>query len=491
MNNRNTFLTFTFLSFFLFTANAQKISVRYKSDTQKSFSGNVYLYLSKENKSPKDGRVGIDAFPCFRIAVKDIKPNEAVLFDDAAISYPVPLTDIERGTYYAQIVWDNNLGGRAIAGSPGNIYNKVVQVIFSKDRNDFFDIVCDQIIPVENFEETDFVREIKVPSKLLTSFYGRPTTINAAVWLPEKYNVYKDRRYPVLYFVYGYGGDYHRMSGMANANAPMDTTPCIRVILDGQCPLGHSVYANSDNNGPWGDALTKELIPEIERKFRCDSARFLAGHSSGGWTVLWLQSHYPRIFTACWSSSPDPVDFRSFQRINLYTDKNMYYGKDSTLHEMATVAGKIPWASQKQAYQMENVISRGEQMHSFNAVFSPRNNNGSPGELCDAVTGAIHSEIAEHWKKYDISLYLRTNWPELQSDLHGKIRVSVGEQDNFLLNDAVHLFDQEMHKLNTGFIFAYYPGDHFTVGTLEYRDAGFKFLETKYNEFKVKQQIEK
>jgi len=28
--------------------------------------------------------------------------------------------------------------------------------------------------------------------------------------------------------------------------------------------LGHSVYANSDNNGPWGDALIKEFIPALE-----------------------------------------------------------------------------------------------------------------------------------------------------------------------------------------------------------------------------------
>ena len=41
--------------------------------------------------------------------------------------------------------------------------------------------------------------------------------------------------------------------------------------------------------------------------------------------------------------------------------------------------------------------------------------------------------------------------------------VSVGEQDNFYLNSAVHLLDTEMKKLNTGFVFEYYPGDHFTV----------------------------
>lgn len=47
---------------------------------------------------------------CFAIDVNQIKPNTTVLFDDKAISYPVNLSDIERGEYYVQAVWDRNLG---------------------------------------------------------------------------------------------------------------------------------------------------------------------------------------------------------------------------------------------------------------------------------------------------------------------------------------------------------------------------------------------
>jgi len=263
----------------------------------------------------------------------------------------------------------------------------------------------------------------------------------------------------------------------------LDSIEAIIVYLDGNCPLGHSVYANSDNNGPWGDALVKEFIPELEKQYRCNGARFLRGHSSGGWTVLWLQTHYPTTFTACWSSSPDPVDFRDFQKINLYESENMYYGKDSSLRSVATVAGRFPWVSMKQDCQMEYVVSRGEQMHSFDAVFSGKGPDGAPETICDPQTGEVNKRVFEHWKNYDISLYLRTNWDKLQKDLYGKIRVSVGEQDNFYLNSAVHLLETEMKKLNTGFIFEYYPGDHFTVSTPEYRKAAEHFLVTKYLEW--------
>jgi S-formylglutathione hydrolase FrmB len=476
------FCSIVFLIFCV-TGNGQKFTVKYTTHGAVSFTGNVYLYMSKDNKNPKDGNIGLESFPLYRISVKNGRPNHPVIFDDAAVGFPTHLSDIERGEYYVQAVWDRNLGGRSIANSLGNMYSKPIRVRLTKDYSKSFSISCDSLIPEQTFIETAVCKEIKVQSKLLTAFLGRPTSIAAAVVLPPDYDTKPEQKFPVLYTVFGYGGDYHRLSGSTRPASLMDTTSCIKVMLDGNCPLGHSVYANSENNGPWGDALTKELIPAIEKRFRCNSARLLTGHSSGGWTVLWLQTQYPSVFAACWSSSPDPVDFRSFQQINLYADKNMFYKTDSTLRLVATIAGIIPWATMKLVYQMENVNLRGEQMHSFDAVFSQKNKDGNPRSICDAKTGMIDPITVDHWKHYDISLNLRTNWNKLQSALQGKVRVTVGNQDNFLLNYPVHLLDDEMKKMQSDFIFAYYPGDHFTVGTPEYFKDGYKFLEGKYNEF--------
>ncbi|MEP6949033.1 MAG: alpha/beta hydrolase-fold protein [Ginsengibacter sp.] len=466
-----------------FSVTAQKFSVSYTpASSHENFSGKVFVYLSKENKNPKDGMIGVEMFPCFAISVKNIKPMEKVLFDDAAISYPVALSDIERGEYHVEAVWDKNSGGRSVGDSPGNMYSLPVTKKLTKNRDEVFIIICNEVIKEKPLIETQYIKEVKVSSALLTASYKGPTTIDAAVLLPKEYYEQPARKFPVLYWVSGYGGDYHSFSGTDIKSQPIDTTPCIRVFLDGNCPLGHSVYANSDNNGPWGDALTHELIPVIEQKYRCNAARLLTGHSSGGWTVLYLQTHYPKIFTACWSSSPDPVDFRSFQQIDLYTDKNMFYGKDSLLRMAGTIAGRFPWIAMKNMYAMENVISRGEQMHSFDAVFSTKNSDGTPRRLCNSITGDIDPVTVDHWKNYDLCLYLRTNWDQLKPALDGKIRVSVGNQDNFLLNYAVHLLEDEMKKLDAKFIFAYYPGDHFTVSSPEYRTNGYQFLQQKYNE---------
>lgn len=462
----------------------QKIKASYSPAIfNESFTGNVIAYLSKESKSPKDALIGFDYFPCFHVFVKNVKPGQAITFDDNAVSYPSKLSDIERGDYYIQIVWDRNLGGRSIAESPGNLFNPAERIHITKDTKTIFTVVATKVIPSPEFNETEFVKELKAPSSLLSRFHNKPMTVDGAISLPKEYYAEPEKKFPVLFVVSGYGGDYHRYSGSSTPSAPLDTIPVIRVFLDGNCSLGHSVYANSDNNGPWGDALVTEFIPLLETKYRCNGARLLTGHSSGGWTVLWLQTQYPKVFDGCWSSSPDPVDFRNFQKINLYEDRNMFYDKDSALRWVATVAGAIPWASQKSVYQMENIVYRGEQMHSFNAVFSKKGSNGMPQSICNSNTGVIDSAVASHWKKYDISLYLRNNWEKIKSDLDGKVRVTVGTGDNFLLNHAVSLLETEMKKLNSRFQFAYYPGDHFTVSTPEYRKDGNQFLKQKYLEW--------
>ena len=450
------------------------------------FTGKVILYLNKENRNPKDAMADLEVFPCFSIEVRDVKPGASVKFDDRSASYPAKLSDIERGEYYVQAVWDRNLGGRAISASPGNLYSLPQKVTLTKDANVSFNLSCDQVVQQNTFTDTKYVKELKAASQLLSKSQGRPMTVDAAVLLPHEYYTDPQRQFPVMFIVAGYGGDYHRFSGDTTAfSRPFDTVSCITVFLDGNCAGGHSVYANSDNNGPWGDALITEFIPQLEKSYRCNGARLLRGHSSGGWTVLWLQTHYPNIFAGCWSSSPDPVDFRDFQRINLYEEDNMYYKKDGTPHLVATIAGFFPVATTKQCYQQEFVLYRGEQMHSFNQVFSAKGADGQPIPICNSVTGAIDKSCFEHWKSYDICAYLRNNWPALEKDLQGKIRVSVGNQDNFLLNYAVHMLDDEMKKLDTRFVFGYYPGDHFTLSTPEYQTAGITFLAEKYAHWRM------
>lgn len=257
-----------YISFFLVyltysTALSQQFRVSYSSSVfNEPFTGNVFLLLSTNNKNPKDAEIGLELFSCYSVFKKNVKPQSIVMIDDEAISYPVKLSDLERGVYYVQAIWDRNLGGRSITTSPGNIFSSPVKVTFTKNTKKIFTLNCDQVIPSEIFTETELMKELKVSSVLLTNFYKRPVTIDAAVYLPKEYLTEPNRKFPVLFIIFGYGNDYHEYSGRIDSTiSPIDTTACIRVFLDGNCPLGHSVYANSENNGPWAMPLLKNLSP--------------------------------------------------------------------------------------------------------------------------------------------------------------------------------------------------------------------------------------
>lgn len=473
------FLVFTLDSF------SQQFKVAYSpASLNQPFTGKVFLYLSKNNPEPLTVSIGIEPLNCFAVDVKGIKPGESIVIDDRATAYPVLPSEMERGTYYVQAVWDLNLGGRAIATSPGNIFSRSQKIVIGKDLKQSFTLLADQVVPEPVFQETEFVKEFKAPSRLLSDFHQKKFTLDAAVQLPADYYKNPSAKFPVLFVVTGFGADHHYMSVQGKLPSVVGTTPVIRVFLDGNCDLGHSGYANSDNNGPWGDALTQEFIPLLEKKYRCNGARMLTGHSSGGWSVLWLQTHYPKLFLATASSSPDYVDFRKFLNVNLYTkDSNLFYDANGHLNPGGTVAGRFPFSYLKEMYQVENVISRGEQQRSFEAVFSKKGNDGLPELICDPQTGLINQGTVENWKKYDISLYLRDNWKDLSKDLSGKIRISIGDDDNFMLNYPVRLMNEEMKAVQADMLFKYYPGDHFTVKTVGYMADLSGFLEEKYKQW--------
>ena len=248
-------------SLFFVEGFGQQIKASYSASAyDQPFTGHVLAYLSKENKEPKDGFVGLECFPCFSVYAENIQPGQAVTLNDDAVSFPTTLSNIERGDYYIQIVWDRNLGGRSIAQSPGNLYSQSEKISITKDTQKVFNITATQLIPEPPaFEETKYVKGLKVPSSLLPTFHGKAMTIDAAIILPEEYDKEPERKFPVLFKVSGYGGDYHRLSGDSLPGAALDSVPIITVYLDGNCALGHSVYANSDNNGPWGDALVNVM----------------------------------------------------------------------------------------------------------------------------------------------------------------------------------------------------------------------------------------
>ena len=194
---------------------------------------------------------------------------------------------------------------------------------------------CRSALPEETLPpDTELVKHIKIRSRLLSDFHGRPIDLRAGVILPRDFARQPDRRYPVRVHIGGYGSRYTDVDGMMAAGRGSDRAwmaddapPMILIHLDGAGPLGDPYQVDSANHGPYGAAVTRELIPYIEGHFRGigkGEARVLDGGSTGGWVALALQVFYPDFFNGAWAFCPDSVDFRGFQLVNIYEDKNAY-----------------------------------------------------------------------------------------------------------------------------------------------------------------------
>jgi hypothetical protein len=222
--------------------------------------------------------------------------------------------------------------------------------------------------------------------------------------------------------------------------------------LDGDGPFGDPYQVNSDNNGPYGDAITQELIPYVEKTFRgrgVRESRVLDGGSTGGWVSLALQVFYPDYFNGTWSFCPDSVDFRAFQLIDIYSDENAYVNVHGFERPSARdLDGDVRFTIRHEC-QMENVLGAGdswqmsgEQWGAWNAAYGPRGSDGRPVPLWDPRTGTMRGDLVEHWKRYDLRLVLESNRATLGPKLRGRIKIWVGDADTYFLNNAVHLLDE-------------------------------------------------
>jgi len=163
-------------------------------------------------------------------------------------------------------------------------------------------------------------------------------SIGFAIYLPAGYDA--DKRYPVLYSLYGYGGNQYSMfNGFMSLNRTADTMiaegrllPLIIVVPDYKNSFGvNSTQAQNPNSGGgtiglYEDYLIKELIPYIDQQFNTDTrreGRFIEGYSMGGFAALYLGFNYPELFSKIGAHSSALWD---------YTNKDMFIGQRDWLY---------------------------------------------------------------------------------------------------------------------------------------------------------------
>jgi S-formylglutathione hydrolase FrmB len=424
----------------------------------------VYVILDKAiHRTPRYGPSIFNPEPFFALNVEDWEAGETIVLDNNSLGYPVDLDRLPPEVYATQAVMDINTTHRSFSVAPGNGYSQKSIHDFKEGETHIIELTIDQVVEEQNFKESESVKYFAVPSKKLSDFYGWDVSIEAAVILPESYTKKPSLNYATVYVFPGWGathlsvlrGDYQqRRYGMRGYGLEK-----VFILCNQECPLGYHVFADSENNGPWATALIEDFIPAFEKAFRVipdASARFLTGQSSGGWASLWLQITRPESFGGVWAASPDPVDFRDFIGCNIYEEgANLY---DDPPGHLGSILRR--WS------RMEQVIGDGEQMLSFEAVFSPKGPDGKPQPLYDRETGSVFSDVAESWKSYDIQVLLTEKYgaqaAELwASDLQGKIHVFAAEDDEVGLDESVKLLRDSMTEKNFPIDVVIYPsGGH-------------------------------
>lgn len=424
--------------------------------------GRVIVYLIREDAGlrraePADGPFFSNPQPMFSADATGLRPGEVLRLDDEnAEFFPVLPSELEPGRYRVQAVLDQRRQNSSWRREPGNLSSEIETMVVTERgvRVPTHLRLTEKVhAPDPAQDATAGVHFIRIRSERLSEWRGRDVYLNAGVIEPVDYD--PKRRYPVVYEVPGFGGDHQsaRRTRRWLHSAPADSPAgelarsAFWVVLDPEGPNGHHLFADSANNGPVGEALVKELIPAIDAAFSTipeSSARLLRGHSSGGWSTIWLLMTYPETFGATWSTSPDPVDFSSFQALDIYTEPNAYRYDDMgevVWRTSYSDAEGTPGMTIRDENRMEEVLGPGntsaQQWDSWLAVFGPRTDAGTPANLFDPMTGAIDGRVAKHYEKYDIVRRLRRDAPKLGPVLKERLHLVVGDMDNYDLDEAV------------------------------------------------------
>jgi S-formylglutathione hydrolase FrmB len=457
-------------------AAAEKVNFKIKIDQSAAplgLSGRLLIFMTRETQTLEKIEPDFTNPAAVFISgseVSNFDSNKIIEINPDLAAFPKAFSEAPAGDYQIMALLDTNHSYTYNGAGEGDVLSNVIRVKMPAAE---IELTLSKVVPAKKPSVPANMKVVEFESPLLSAFWGRPIKMEAAVLLPPSYNESKNQKYPTSYIIHGYGGTHlsalNRGAKMTEQMKDGKLPEMIYVFLNGNCPLGHHVFADSANNGPWGTALTNDFIPSLEKEFRMDakpSGRFLTGHSSGGWSSLWVMISHPDFFGGTWSTSPDPVDFRNFTGPDLtktppqnaYLDAN---GKDYNLVRF----GDKEVMTVKQYAQQEFVLGYfGGQFASFNAVFSPKGVDGKPMPVFDTETGRIDSAVAKAWEKYDISKMLQTNWKNLSPKLKGKLHIWVGTADTFHLNEAVQLLDTELKKLGSDAKIVYLDGrSHFDM----------------------------
>ena len=501
------------------TNKSQMITITYDEALgTEGFDGRLLVLIGTDfEKEPRfqindSDQTGI----VFGVDIDGWMPGETISIDPSTFAYPVgSVADIPEGEYSVQALLHKyetfNLStghkvklpmdqgeGQHWNISPKNIYSVPVQLTLGKGSPAVALKITEEIPSIKPVLDSEYIKHIKIQSESLTEFWGRPMHLQANVIVPHGFDPNSSTQYPLMifhgHFPDTFGGfrteppTADADNGVFNSRFGItgyqyieqkeaydlyqqwtsdDFPRFIAIEIQHQNPYYDDSYAvNSANLGPYGDAITYELIPHIEKLYNGVGegwGRFVYGGSTGGWEALAVQVFYPTEYNGAFAACPDPIDFRAYTAVNLYEDENAYYTGGSfrkTLRPgMRDGKGMLKSSLRDMNYRELALASNGrsgDQWDIWQAVFSPAGDNGYPKPIWDKLSGDIDSEVANYWKEnYDLRYIMERDWESLGPNLQGKIFLYCGDMDNYYLNNAVKLTEDFLESTTS----PYYKGE--------------------------------
>ncbi len=502
----------TLLALFIGTVGiSQSFSVLLPDSlSKKKLDGRLLILLSKKHTGEPRFQIsdGVASQQIFGVDIENWEPGTIKIINNSVFGYPVEkINDIKADAYTVQVVFhlyetfkrkDGHVlklpmdrgEGQHWNLAPGNLFSAPLKLNFNPANKKTNHITLTKVIPpIEEPKDSKYIKHIKIQSKLLTAFWGRPMFLGAHILLPEGWDTHPDVKYPLAifhgHFPDDFGGwrttppdeklvpDTNSRFNLIGYNKIVqqeaydfykqwtgpDFPRVIAIEIQHANPFYDDSYAvNSANLGPYGDAITYELIPEIEKRFRGIGegwARFMYGGSTGGWEVLAAQVFYPDEYNGCYSACPDPIDFNHYTTVNIYKDQNAYYKEGAfkkTLNPghrdyLGHVSSMVKDMNQREL-ALGTKSRSGEQFDIWEAVYSPVGKDGYPERIFDKYTGEINKKVAAYWKEnYDLAHIIKRDWSKIGNKLAGKIHIYVGDMDNYYLNNAVYTAEDMIKKL--------------------------------------------
>ncbi|MEO8448987.1 MAG: hypothetical protein ABI647_04295 [Gemmatimonadota bacterium] len=454
-------------------------------------TGRLVLVVSKTREPEPRLAISPSGPAAFGVDLDQVAPDQAVVVDDGAVGYPWKLSSLPPGDYFVQAVINvyekarrsdghtiwvhlNDGSTEFFTTAAGNLYSEVQAVHVAGGAK--LKVALTKVMQAEpGPQDTEWLKHVKIQSKKLTEFWGRPIYIHATVLLPKGYEEHPNVRYPSIYplghsvpFSFTTDSTAVRNPGQINPVTGLDTgydfykawsSPgfprVLAITLEQNTPYFPDSYSvNSANNGPYGDAIVDEVIPYLEEHFRIirhPYARHLEGASTSGWQTLALQLQHPEAFGGAWVLQPDPIDFRKYQQVDIYKDDNAFTipaGQFTTTERpfRRTVEGQVVWTARQLSLFEEVLGTRGRsgfQLEAWEAVYGPTDADGYPKPLWNKLTGVIDRDVAHYMRDhgFDLRSFAEKNWATLGPKLVGKLHFFAGDMDDFYLNLAVYQFE--------------------------------------------------